>query len=659
MKSNYMSYSMIVDKNYNTNIKERNIHYWVKNDTVTHCYNCKKKFWFYLRKHHCRSCGRIFCCYCTEKTYKLPKDLEKFPIEPNNWINSINNIILWKDTVKQRVCDKCYNRLYKINKVKNIINVFLILCSDLKDLYIYMQVCSDWNYASSYILSNFREIQYKLNYQKFSNNEKKLLWINRYYLIGHSKWIAQLIKITNYKDDKYINELVKILKIKDTKINCFYTMCSRSCSNKLLIEDVLDLLKLNITNDFIKKYIANHFINISNEEFICYIPYLLFYLENNENLIGIIFNKCVDDYKIRLNIYWMLQYYISIYKCNFLSNIFKCLVELIKNKINENELDKLDSIILLSKNIKHDNIFNPFYPNQKYKGIEKSYIKNSLSNPIILPLYYIKNNDKVYNSIMVKNENLLKDKIIVNIISLIDIILKKEEKLDLCIVKYDIIPINKHIGLIEIIDNSTTIYDILEKLKISIQNYIIEHNKNKTILEVRNKFIKSSAAYCVISYILGFGDRHLDNIMITNDGRLFHIDFGYILGYDPKYSTQNIRITSDIIDAMGGQQSSDYKYFQKLCTKIYNCLRRYINLFMNLLLLIPKFDNNISEEIIKQEIIKKFEPGENKIEAKLHLVNKMNNSHDTLEYKVIDFFHKSYKENYIKSGFNYLVNKIY
>ena len=275
MKSNYMSYSMIVDKNYNTNIKERNIHYWVKNDTVTHCYNCKKKFWFYLRKHHCRSCGRIFCCYCTEKTYKLPKDLEKFPIEPNNWINSINNIILWKDTVKQRVCDKCYSRLYKINKVKNIINVFLILCSDLKDLYIYMQVCSDWNYASSYILSNFREIQYKLNYQKFSNNEKKLLWINRYYLIGHSKWIAQLIKITNYKDEKYINELVKILKIKDTKINCFYTMCSRSCSNKLLIEDVLDLLKLNITNDFIKKYIANHFINISNEEFICYIYYFI------------------------------------------------------------------------------------------------------------------------------------------------------------------------------------------------------------------------------------------------------------------------------------------------------------------------------------------------------------------------------------------------
>src|SRR5947208_1124678 len=38
---------------------------WQDDDDVKNCYNCKREFNFFLRKHHCRACGHIYCNDCT------------------------------------------------------------------------------------------------------------------------------------------------------------------------------------------------------------------------------------------------------------------------------------------------------------------------------------------------------------------------------------------------------------------------------------------------------------------------------------------------------------------------------------------------------------------------------------------------------------------
>ncbi|KAJ7556482.1 hypothetical protein O6H91_05G085500 [Diphasiastrum complanatum] len=95
-------------------------------------------------------------------------------------------------------------------------------------------------------------------------------------------------------------------------------------------------------------------------------------------------------------------------------------------------------------------------------------------------------------------------------------------------------------------------------------------------------FVKSCAGYCVIMYILGVGDRHLDNLLLRDDGRLFHVDFGFILGRDPKPFPPPMKLCKEMVEAMGGAESQHYGRFKSYCCEAYNILRKSSNLILNL-----------------------------------------------------------------------------
>lgn len=59
--------------------------WWLVDKEATHCLGCNEQFTWWVRRHHCRLCGRIFCYYCS------------------------NNFVLMKHSEKkERCCSDCY-----------------------------------------------------------------------------------------------------------------------------------------------------------------------------------------------------------------------------------------------------------------------------------------------------------------------------------------------------------------------------------------------------------------------------------------------------------------------------------------------------------------------------------------------------------------------
>jgi phosphatidylinositol kinase/protein kinase (PI-3 family) len=263
--------------------------------------------------------------------------------------------------------------------------------------------------------------------------------------------------------------------------------------------------------------------------------------------------------------------------------------------------------------------------------------------------------------IMYKNDDVRKDYIVLNIINIVHDILQTEEDLNIDIIRYEVMPTNKNTGYIEIVEEAKTILDITDDSSpgLTVSNFVLNNNKNLTVGEFRERFIKSTALYCILGYLLRLGDRHLKNIMISKNGLLFHVDFDYMLGKEPKpYATNRmLRVTPEIVNVIGGYETEDYEYYIKTCVKIYNRLRLHVNLFSNLLSVVPSIDPDITFDDIKRDLSERFEIGENEVEAATHMDNKAN-SKTNFEYMITDFWYKT-KQNTIDKGISYVTNSLY
>ena len=169
-------------------------------------------------------------------------------------------------------------------------------------------------------------------------------------------------------------------------------------------------------------------------------------------------------------------------------------------------------------------------PSKMVTGIETEKTKMFKSAMMPALLHFKLSDGSTFPAILKVGDDLRQDQLVLQMISLMNKLLL-EEKLDLCLTPYAVLATSIDAGLMEFIP-SAGLGDILRggstigKVSLYYRNLfqkVFQYLEGCKGPNVKENYVRSCAGYCVITYILGIGDRHNDNLLITEEGKLERI----------------------------------------------------------------------------------------------------------------------------------------
>ena len=207
-------------------------------------------------------------------------------------------------------------------------------------------------------------------------------------------------------------------------------------------------------------------------------------------------------------------------------------------------------------------------------------------------------------------------------------------------------------GYIEVVKDTDSRDQIGKTYDTNLYDYYLcsfgQENSNE-FREARKNLIESTAAYAIISYILQIKDRHNGNILVDKKGHLIHIDFGFIFDISPagnmKFEKAEFKLTKEMIQIMGGNNSEAYKTFVDLTVKAFLACRDNMNKLLDPVVLMFSSGLDCFREKSIKNFVDRFKLELNEEEAVKYMKNIIQTAEDNWRTNMYDFIQK--KQNNI------------
>lgn len=530
-----------------------------------------------------------------------------------------------------------------------------------------------------------REILERRSHTELYEHEKDLVWKMRHQIRDQfSGALAKLLVVTKWNKHEDVAQMIHLLQ----------------SWPELPVLNALELLDFSFPDRYVGSFTVNSLKKLTDDELFQYLLQLVQVLKYESyldcELTKFLLDRALSNRKIGHFLFWHLRSEMHVPSislrfglileayCRGSSHHMKALM---KQSEALNKMKALNDIIKTSaqKNTKpQTKEFMHTCMRQETYLEALSNLQSPLNPSIILakvsvdqctfmdskmkPLWVVFNTDEKEGShvgVIFKNgDDLRQDMLTLQMIQLMDILWKKEG-LDLRMTPYGCLSMGDKTGLIEVVMHSDTIANIqLNKSnmvataafnKDALLNWLKSKNPGDALDRAIEEFTLSCAGYCVATYVLGIGDRHSDNIMIRENGQLFHIDFGHFLGnFKTKFGINRERVpfilTYDFVHVIQQGKTNNSEKFERFrgyCERAYMILRCHGLLFLHLFALMKAAglpDLNCSKDI--QYLKDSLALGKTDEEARKHFQLKFNEAlRESWKTKVNWLAHNVSKDN--------------